>query len=84
MRFIRTVMLVATAASLMGCQSGKLRNPLAFASKKEAPYSEAELAAVEDVVDRETKPVSFTGQLTQTARSRPSPAPQRSFSTRRS
>ena len=83
MKRFNTIILVALAATLTGCQSGKSFNPLASVSSDEAPYTEEELAAVERAATSETKPVSFTGQLKELSRSQPAASP-RSFSTRRS
>lgn len=63
MRSLKTTVLVAMATLLVGCQSGKFRNPLAVATT-ESQFTAEELAAVQDTVEqRATTPVSFTNRL---------------------
>jgi hypothetical protein len=82
MRSLRTAVILAMACLLVGCQSGKFRNPLALKAK-ETEFSAEELAAVDQTVEQQTStPVSFTNRLS--SQSRTGPTVPRVSTTRRS
>lgn len=82
MKSFKLTTLVAVIGLSVGCQANRAFKPLAVTGTEEPPYSEAELAAVERVVNTDAKPVSLTSRLTGSSGTRS--ASRSSYSSRRS